>query len=133
MSKLSNFLKIGLIQPVLDSERSWGGPTKEIIGTPYQLNVSPIIAERVWDEIKAGIMSMLAEPVKPDIILIPELHLPVSKLTDIRRICRTNGILFIAGIDFQRHPSRFEFIRNRGVIAIPNNFGNDNLPSRQQS
>lgn len=133
MTELSDFIKIGLIQPVVDSEKSWGGPTKDDKTLPYQLNVAPIIAERVWDEIKAGIMAMLAEPGKPDIILIPELHLPASKSTDIRRICRNNGILFIAGIDFQRHPSKPELIRNRGIIAIPNNFGNDESPRRQQS
>lgn len=133
MTELASYLKIGLIQPVLDSDKSWGGPTKDDDSLAFNINVEPIIAERVWDEIRAGIAAMLEEPVKPDIILIPELHLPTSKLTEIRTICRTRGILFIAGLDFQRNPSRPEYIRNRGVIAIPNSFGNDEKPGTQQS
>ncbi|WP_207424300.1 hypothetical protein [Desertivirga brevis] len=133
MTNLSQHLKVGLIQPVLDSDSSWGGPTKVNKKLFYELNVDSITAARVWGEIKAGIAAMLKEPVRPDIILIPELHLPVSKLADIRHICRVNGILFIAGIDFQRHPARQDHIRNRAVISIPNNFGNDLKATRQNS
>lgn len=116
-------LRIGLIQPVIDPSRAWGG-------TPYQLNVDKVLAEVVWAQIKSGLKSMVDDANRPDIILIPELHLPVSKIADIKRFSKKYNIMVISGVDFQRHPIYATKIRNRGIITIPNQWGISSESSR---
>src|SRR3989339_1793780 len=110
---MRDFLNIGLIQPVINPDLSWGEHE------PYSLNTDPITADRVWQEIQKGITLMLSESVKPEIILIPELHLPVDKINSIKRMSRKTGIMIISGVDFQRNPANRLLIRNRGIITIP--------------
>lgn len=120
---MNNNLRIGLIQPVIDPILAWGK-------NPYQLNIDKLLAEVVWAQIKSGLKSMVADPNRPDIILIPELHLPVSKIADMKRFSKKYNIMLISGVDFQRNPKHENKIRNRGIITIPNQWGLSNRSSR---
>lgn len=111
---MKDFVTIGLIQPVIDSENAWGRKG------PYQLNIDILSAERVWGEIKNGLIGMLKLDGKPDIIFIPELHLPVSKIEQIKKISKKYGVVIISGIDFQSNPITPNKIRNRGIVCLPN-------------
>lgn len=121
---MKEFLKIGLIQPVIDSQNAWGNKP------PYQLNISPIIAERVWEEITTGLAMMLKQNSSPDIILIPELHLPLGRIAELKEISKKYGVLIIAGVDFQQHPQHPQKIRNRGIITIPNHWREESKTNR---
>lgn len=112
---MKNNIIVGIIQPVINPDRAWNATP------PYSLNVEKIVAERVWQEIKKGLIEMLKVDEKPDVILIPELHLPVSRVNTIRRISKKFGIIIISGIDFQLNKAFTNRIRNRGVICIPSN------------
>lgn len=114
---MKDFLNIGLIQPVIDPNLCWNK------SKPYSLNIDPISADRVWQEIKTGLRLLLSEKKKPDVILIPELHLPISKIDTLKKISRAAGVMIISGVDFQRNPNAPNKIRNRGIISIPNNWG----------
>lgn len=131
-------LKVGIIQPVINPDICWNHSDPIFVesekrarrGIPYHLNIDPRSAERVWQEIQYGLNVLLIADSKPDIILIPELHLPVSKMTEIKEISKRHGVMIIAGIDFQPNPIAKNKIRNRGMITIPNKWPNDNLSSR---
>ncbi len=110
-------LNIGLIQPVINPDSSWG--TKQ----PYTINIDSITAERVWQEIKTGVSLLLKESNKPDVILIPELHLPPNKVNLLKSIATKNNTLIIAGIDFQTNSIDAKKIRNQGVAFIPYGWG----------
>lgn len=129
---MKEFLKIGLIQPVIDPDLFWDESAEFIAEqkkqgkpTPYKLNINPLLAEKVWYEIKDGISSLIRIDNRPDIILIPELHLPVSRVADLSRISKRTGVLIIAGLDFERNQYDPKKIRNRGVMLIPRSLGSD--------
>ncbi|MBI2258646.1 MAG: hypothetical protein HYU67_07080 [Flavobacteriia bacterium] len=122
---MNEILRIGLIQPVIDPDKSWGKG-------PYNINIDPVTASRVWQEIKSGISLLLKDSNKPDVILIPELHLPIDKISLIKSISLRNNVVIIAGTDFYKDPL-FNRVRNRGVITIPNNWGSRLISSRLKS
>lgn len=132
-------LRIGLIQPIIDPDKYWNhtktfekAELKAGRDKPFYLNVRPLLAEQVWQEIQYGLNSLLYDDVKPHIILIPELHLPPSRLAEIKAISKRHNIMIIAGVDFQRHPLLPKKIRNRAIVTIPNNWPSNN-PSRTVS
>lgn len=123
-------LKIALIQPVIDPTVFWEAHPDLIAQElalshhhPYLLNVQPILAEGVWQEIQQGLRQVLKGDNKPDMILIPELHMPPGKIAELKKICRRFNVLCIAGVDFQRNPHEPTKIRNRGVLIIPGTIG----------
>lgn len=127
---MEDYLKVGLIQPVINPNLCWNSDDKFIKSEtkagreiPYNLNIHPLMAERVWQEIVEGMRMLLKSDNLPDIILIPELHLPVSKISNLKAFSKKYNVIIIAGIDFQRNPLSRDKIRNRGIITIPNNFG----------
>lgn len=133
-------LNIGLIQPVIDPNICWNEDpafvkTEKEKGKsiPYKLNIDKIAAERVWEEIKEGLNLLLSRKDKPDIILIPELHLPISKIKKIEKISVKYNVVILAGVDFQRNPLDKTKISNKGIIAIPNNWGSTSLISTKCS
>lgn len=116
---MNDLLRIGLIQPVIDPDTYWNH--NSIPGCHY-LNIHPIFAERVWQEIQRGLKLFLADEDRPDMILIPELHLPVARINELKRISKHHNVIIIAGVDFQTSPSDPRKIRNRGVLIFPNSF-----------
>ncbi|WP_293745060.1 hypothetical protein [uncultured Pedobacter sp.] len=110
---MRDFIKVGLIQPTINPDEDWGN------GTPdYLLNINPVAASRVWDEIALGLAEMIRTSDRPDIILIPELHLPPSKVNYIKLFSKKYNITIIAGIDFSRNPTNLTKVRNRGIICF---------------
>jgi len=116
---MNDFLRIGLIQPVIDPDTYWN---HDSIPSSHYLNIHPIFAERVWQEIQQGLKLFLADENRPDMILIPELHLPIARINELKRISKHHSIIIIAGVDFQTNPSDPRKIRNRGVLIFPNSF-----------
>lgn len=110
---MKEFLTLGMIQPVINPDISWNRTP------PFSLNINPIIAERVWEEIKTGLIEMLRVDGKPHIILIPELHLPVARINTIKSLSKRHNVIIISGIDFQQNPIDKTRIRNRGIICFP--------------
>lgn len=134
---MRNYLKIGMIQPVIDPDLCWNEDpafvaTEKLAGkgTPYKLNIDKLTAERVWQEITEGLRTMIKSDNCPEIILIPELHLPPSKVSELKKISKRHNVMIIAGIDFIRNPVHPTKIRNRGIIIVPNNWGMANLSTR---
>lgn len=138
---MKKYLKIGLIQPVINSDLCWNadikhtryetladGSTKKYV--PYSINIDVLSAERVWQEIQEGLRLMFKSDSKPNIILIPELHLPVSRINEIKRISKKNNVIIISGVDFQRNPTNPNKVRNRGILTIPNCFDHEGISTR---
>jgi predicted amidohydrolase len=111
------FVNVGIIQPVIDPGSAWG------LTSEYDLNINLLSAERVWNEILIGLIEMLKVDGKPDIILIPELHIPISKISQIKKFSKKYNVIIIGGIDFQSNPIIRTKIRNRGIICIPDSAG----------
>ncbi len=136
--KLESELRVGLIQPIIDPDVYWNhtkifekAGKKAERKRPFHLNIKPRLAEKVWQEIQYGVNSLLYDDIKPHIILIPELHLPPARVSEIKAISKQHNVMIIAGVDFQRHPLIPTKIRNRAIVTIPSNW--PNKPSRSVS
>ncbi|WDF54334.1 hypothetical protein [Mucilaginibacter sp. KACC 22063] len=114
---MKEFISVGIIQPVIDPDTAWG------LLPQYSLNVDPLSAERIWEEIRVGLIEMFRVEQKPDIIVIPELHLPVSYIKTIKRMSKDNNVVIISGIDFQPNARVKTKIRNRAIICFPSAMG----------
>ncbi|WP_231461729.1 hypothetical protein [Pedobacter sp. Leaf132] len=114
---MKNLVNVGIIQPVINPDNAWG------LTSEYDLNINLLSAERVWDEILIGLIEMLKVDGRPDIILIPELHIPVSKIAQIKKFSKKYNVIIIGGVDFQVNPTNKKKIRNRGIICIPDAAG----------
>jgi hypothetical protein len=140
---MEEYLKIGLIQPVINPDLCWNetqhnlstkfilkdnDPANKIL--PYRLNIDKYSAERVWEEIKEGLRLLIKDNDKPDIILIPELHLPKSRINELKSISKKNNVLIISGVDFTKNSSDETRIQNRGIITIPNNWSQQKISTR---
>lgn len=112
---MREILSVALIQPTFDPEKAWGP-----INGPYSLNMNKVVAERIWSQIKIGIKNALRDRSKPNIILIPELHLGHSYVSNLKNIAIKHGVLIIAGLDFKKDPTSDKHIENVAQIIIPN-------------
>jgi hypothetical protein len=113
---MEDYLKIGLIQTTLDPNIAWD----ERKGT--SINISSDEESRTWAEIKRGIYSFRSDSVEnqPQIILLPELSVPLSKEKEVASISKQIGAIIIAGLDFCELPNNE--ITNKAVVFVPQNW-----------
>jgi predicted amidohydrolase len=128
-TSFKDVFNVGIVQPVIDPDISWNMPLDRTMkgkGVPsFRINIDPILAEKVWNEVIEGIASLIRIDRKPDLILIPELHVPPGRLSELKRISKRHGIMIIAGLDFERNPADRLKIRNRGAFIIPGNLSGE--------
>lgn len=124
------YLKIGLIQPNLHPE-SWLRSKGD-----FHYNMDHVVEEVVWSEIHDGLKAMLSGEDKPNIILIPELHVPISRVGELKNLSMKHNILIIAGVDFRivnNNHGGPKKIQNNGIITIPNNLWSETPSNRLSS
>ncbi|RZJ37758.1 MAG: hypothetical protein EOO18_04970, partial [Chryseobacterium sp.] len=122
---MKDYLNIGLIQPVQDSDIACSKA-----GGGYNLFVNPLIQEKVWQQILHGLREFSHNETHLPIILIPELHLPHHYLDILKKLACSLGAIIIAGLDFENHFLHHNLIRNRAALIIPFNWPK-NITSRK--
>lgn len=110
---LKDFLKVGLIQTIVDDAITW-------LPDSQSINMSEIAEEGVWQEIKKGFRALNNSNERPNIIILPELTLPHGYLRDLATLSKTTGTVVIAGLDFEEVPNKM--VRNRAVVIVPQNW-----------
>lgn len=109
--ELQDYLKIGLIQTVIDGDLAWGPP---------DLRMHPSIEDGVWCEIKKGFRSLNNCGEPPQLIILPELSIPHGYHNDLIKLARSTGAVVIAGMDFETvGPDK---VMNRAIIVVPQNW-----------
>ncbi|WP_454758820.1 hypothetical protein [Caulobacter segnis] len=108
------YLRVGIIQTTVDSASAWGST----------LNMSTIEEERVVSEIQQHLASLALEIPKPDIVLMPEVTVPLGFVGRLKRISKQMNSIIIAGLDFSPiSGSDTKSAQNRAAIIIPNRWG----------
>jgi hypothetical protein len=109
---LTNQLRIGFIQTVVEENIAWDISKKPI-------RMSHHSEERAWYEIKKGFIDLLNGYEKPQIILIPELSVPIGYEYELRKLCASSGAVVIAGLDFYW---RRDQVCNLATVIVPGNW-----------
>lgn len=105
-------INIGLIQTSLNDKLAWDPHATAPV------TMSEIEEERVWNEIKKGFNYINSESDnnRPQIIIIPELSIPLSKEIHLQNIARKMGAVVIAGLDFYEVRNK---VQNKAVVIVP--------------
>jgi hypothetical protein len=105
----SRFLKVGLIQTTVNDTLNWSQfPFR--ITDDYQLDV--------WRQLKKGFVNFKNHTTQPQIVIIPELSIPLGYIQDLRNLARKMGVLVIAGLDFINHIEERK-VENKGIVIVP--------------
>lgn len=116
MSKSNEYkrtLAVGIIQTTIDCQQAWNRKAK----TP---RMSTIQDEHVWQEIRKALRSFMDCGLRPQLILLPELSLPRTRLDDFERLVGALNVIAITGIDYHLdHEDKNA--RNQGIVFIPRN------------
>jgi hypothetical protein len=107
-------LRVGVIQTTVDKVSAWSGG----------LSMSKVEEERAIAEIQQHLAALNIEDISPQIILLPEVAVPLGFIPRLRRMAATMNAIIIAGLDFEEVPSSAPpAVRNRAAVIIPNRWG----------
>ena len=113
---LQDWLRVGIVQTTVDANAAWSGT----------INMSAIEEERAIFEMQQHLASLASQTPKPDIVLLPELSIPLGFVSRLRPIAARMNSIIIGGLDFEPIPMALPLAaRNRAAIIIPNQWGKE--------
>src|SRR5271157_5533185 len=93
-STYENSLAVGVVQITVDASKAW----KEGANTPA---MSAAEDEHAWQEIAKAMRAFQENGVRPQLILLPELSLPRTRLADFERLVASLNVIAVAGVDYR--------------------------------
>lgn len=115
---LSKYLRVGVIQTVVDRERAWKGSH-----APSPLCMSTVEELRAIKQIRTGLGTVLRTGA--DIVVLPELAIPKSEISTLSKIAAARDVLIVGGIDYQNMggSKRSHVVENNAMLFVPKNWG----------
>ena len=96
---VNNSLQIGIVQTSLDAEAAW---VDDKMGNWQQcVRMSEIEERRAKKEIRHFLASLRGVERQPDIVLFPELSVPLGFLPKLKRAAEKLQSIIIAGLDYR--------------------------------
>lgn len=80
-----------------------------------------VYAEELWSYVRSCVAALKLLPERVDIVLLPELSLPRSRIADLDRIAKELAVIMIVGLDYLVRPDTKEVI-NEALIVVPDNW-----------
>lgn len=105
---------VGIIQTTLSAE-AWKNGCKSAPRVSYSEDV------KSWKEICRAMRAFRDEGLKPQIVVIPELSLPRSRIPAFEQICAELNVIAITGVDYHCDFSD-RTVRNEGLVVVPRGF-----------
>jgi predicted amidohydrolase len=119
--RYSETLAVGIVQTTIDAPRAWNAQTS-----------SPAMSvaedEHVWQEISKAMRAFQDGGMRPQLVILPELSLPRTRLADFEHLVAALNVIAVVGVDYRLNRKAFR-ARNEGVVFIPRAFFR-NRPSR---
>lgn len=106
---MAEYLRLGVIQTTVDKAAAWSST----------LHMSKMEEERAVAEIQQHLFSLGRETPKPEIIILPELAVPLGFLTRLRKASANLNSIIIAGVDFQKVSPLSTNVMNRAAVIVP--------------
>ena len=111
-----DLVRIGIIQTDLDFRVAW----KERRSDGH-ICMSIAEQDRAWTQIRLGLRQFAANEIKPDVVLLPELALPISRIRDITRLAKAVNCILIGGVDYSNSQAESgeHSVKNQGIVVVP--------------
>jgi predicted amidohydrolase len=120
VSGFNRILRLGIVQTTVDSTAAWS----------KTLHMSAVEEEWVISQMQQHLSSLAQEVPKPNIVLLPELSIPLGFLPRLRRISAQMNTIIIAGLDFEIVPNVAKKAMNRAAVIVPDAWGRRHRSSR---
>jgi predicted amidohydrolase len=111
---LEKELRVAVIQTTLDYREAWA----------KSLQMALVEEDRAIREIQQHMAALLHDDQrKPDIVILPEVSVPLGFLWRLRKMSAQMNAIVIAGMDYERVPKKSKRVANRAAVIIPNGWG----------
>lgn len=112
---LRDVLSVGIIQTTVDAKLAWRSGIGPLftMARPFQ--------ERSWNQIREAVRTFCGGERKPDLILLPELAVPRSRLRDLKKLGQSANAVIIAGCDYAVDKKR-KTVRNEAIVLVPDSW-----------
>lgn len=114
MYDLEENINVGIVQTTINNVEAWKKGSK----IP---RISSSQDVHVWHEICKAMREFVDGDKKPQIILFPELSIPITRLDDFEKLVAELNVIAIAGIDYQVDTSK-RIVKNEGIVFVPQGF-----------
>lgn len=128
---VSDFLQVAIIQTSLDAEAAWCGEVSD----PWQnfVKMSYLEERRAKKEIRHYLASLRGQNKQADIILLPELSVPISYEKRLAKAAEKLNSIIIAGLDYKIIGSEpVPTVSNEAVIIVPRKLKNKKISRRTE-
>ncbi len=112
---LKETLHVGIVQTSLDHEAAWKNST----GWEDTVRMSYLEEKRAKKEIRHYLASLHALEKKPDIILLPELSVPLGYENKLKRSAEAMESIIIAGLDYKIEDEDMPAVSNEAIVIVP--------------
>lgn len=114
---LKETLHVGIVQTSLDYEAAWKGG--DGIAWNDTVRMSDFEEKRAKKEIRHYLASLHALERKPDIILLPELSVPLGYENKLARSAEAMESIIIAGLDYRVENQIQPTVSNEAIVIVP--------------
>ncbi len=114
---LKETLHVGIIQTSLDYEAAWKGG--DDIAWNDTVRMSGFEEKRAKKEIRHYLASLHALEKKPDIVLLPELSVPLGYENKLKRSAEAMESIIIAGLDYKIEGMDPKIVSNEAIVIVP--------------
>ena len=114
-------LSLGIVQTTLDAELAWPSSAEKP-------QISLTQDEHAWLELCKAMRFFHNGDITPNIIIIPELALPRTRIKDFNNMVGALNVIAVVGIDYKLD-TEHNVAKNQGLIFVPKNYFQDR-PSR---
>lgn len=118
--KYSEYLNVGFIQTVVIGDIAWPVDHQDADGNDvYLKNMSKASENQAILEIKKGFLDISTNSERPQIIILPELTIPLGFEYELRKLCAATGAVVIGGLDFVWNRGK---VANKAIVCVPKNW-----------
>ncbi|MDG1418675.1 MAG: hypothetical protein P8P99_12805 [Maricaulis sp.] len=128
---VSDVMKVGVIQTSLNAEAAW--EHSENVGGDWKqsVRISAVEENRAVKEIRQYLSSLNNSDNKPDIILLPELAVPLGFQKRLENIASSMQSIIIAGFDYRIiDDAPNSTVRNEALVIIPRKLRGKKISSK---
>lgn len=112
---LKETLNVGIIQTSLNYEAAW----KSSSAWEDTIRMSYLEERRAKKEIRHYLASLHALEKKPDIVLLPELSVPLGYENKLKRSAEAMESIIIAGLDYKIEDKVTPAVSNEVIVIVP--------------
>lgn len=112
---LKKTLNVGIVQTSLDYAAAW----KSDVSWENTVRMSYLEERRAKKEIRHYLASLHALEKKPDIILLPELSVPLGYENKLKRSAEAMESIIIAGLDYKIEDKISPAVSNEVIVIVP--------------